>query len=140
MASSGPGSRSPDRPSGSLDSRGARLAAVYLDGNRPVAFYDGRASAEENYEERTGIAVGDDLTHFTAVSDDVDLQSPWGTGGLRYLDIVKLPTGNYGFTTSCAGRMARTICVPKLWPAPANSAANAATPSPPDSLPQPFRY
>jgi hypothetical protein len=80
---------------GHWDSRGARIAAVYLDGDRPVAFYDGRASSEENYEERTGVAVGDDLTHFTAVSDDVDLQSPWGTGGLRYLDIVSLPTGDY---------------------------------------------
>jgi hypothetical protein len=80
---------------GHWDSRGARIAAVFLDGDRPVAFYDGRASFEENYEERTGIAVGDDLTRFTAVSDDVDLQSPWGTGGLRYLDIVALPTGDY---------------------------------------------
>lgn len=80
---------------GFWDSRGARIAAIYLDGDRPVAFYDGRASFEENYEERTGVAVGDDLRHFIAVSDDVDLQSPWGTGGLRYLDIVKLPTGDY---------------------------------------------
>jgi hypothetical protein len=80
---------------GHWDSRGARIAAVHLDGDRPVAFYDGRATVAENYEERTGIAVGDDLTHFTAVSEGPDLQSPWGTGGFRYIDIVKLPSGEY---------------------------------------------
>jgi hypothetical protein len=80
---------------GHWDSRGARVAAVFLDGPVPVAFYDARATARENYEERTGIAVGTDLSSFTAVSDDVDLQSPWGSGGLRYIDILTLPNGDY---------------------------------------------
>ena len=38
---------------------GARMADVLLGGPRVVAYYDGRASAEENQEEVTGIAIGD---------------------------------------------------------------------------------
>jgi hypothetical protein len=40
------------------DSRGVRPAAVTLDGEDLVMAYDGRASAEENWEERSGLARG----------------------------------------------------------------------------------
>jgi hypothetical protein len=66
-------------------------------GGRPVtAYYDGRASAAENYEERTGIAVGTDPAALVATSAPgagPAAESPWAGGGLRYLDLVDLPDG-----------------------------------------------
>ena len=47
-----------DRTPGRWDSRGVRVSAVIAAGGRTVACYDGRASAAENCEERTGIAIG----------------------------------------------------------------------------------
>ena len=44
---------------GRWDQRGTRVADVFYRGGRWLAYYDGRASKEENAEERTGIAVGD---------------------------------------------------------------------------------
>lgn len=79
---------------GEWDARGVRVAAVQFTEDKIVAFYDGRATAEENYEERTGLATGTDPAALTAQSThDPLVQSPHGTGGLRYLCIVPLPDG-----------------------------------------------
>ena len=75
---------------GSWDARGVRFATVVLDGSRSWALYDGRATAAENWEERTGLAVASDGT-FTAVGDAPLLQSPHPPFGLRYCDVVPLP-------------------------------------------------
>jgi hypothetical protein len=80
---------------GQWDSRGARVAAVRFDGDAVTAWYDGRASAAENYEERTGVATGSDPAALTAVSDRPLAGSPYQGGGLRYLDIVPLPDGRH---------------------------------------------
>ncbi|HEV2782716.1 MAG TPA: hypothetical protein VGX25_25270 [Actinophytocola sp.] len=67
---------------GHWDARGARLTSVLPDGR---ASYDGRATAEENWFERTGLAVpsGDGLV--------ADPDSP--VIDVRYLDVLALPDG-----------------------------------------------
>jgi len=78
---------------GEWDSRGVRVSAVRFTPAGVVAYYDGRASAAENYEERTGVAVGDTPDALAATDAAPVGASPDGTGGLRYLDIVELGNG-----------------------------------------------
>ena len=66
---------------GEWDARGVRVAAVRLDGPRPVAWYDGRATAEQNWEEQTGLATIDEPGHLTAVGTGPAGVSPYGLGG-----------------------------------------------------------
>jgi hypothetical protein len=64
---------------------------VHRDG-RWAAYYDGRATKEQNAEERTGIALGsapDDLTP----TGEVIGAGPDGTDSLRYASVVELPDG-----------------------------------------------
>lgn len=86
----------PDR----WDSRGVRVTAVLPGdpGGLVMAWYDGRASAAENWEERTGLATGADLTRFVSSSSSPVAESPYPPGGLRYLSVVPLPEqGSYRF-------------------------------------------
>ena len=81
---------------GEWDARGTRVTAVRFAGQAVTAYYDGRASAAENYEERTGVAVGADPAALTATSPTgagPAAASPYRGGGLRYLDLVDLPGG-----------------------------------------------
>jgi hypothetical protein len=78
---------------GCWDARGVRFATVALQGTRSWALYDGRATADENWEERTGLAVSDGNGGFAAVGDAPLLQSPHAPAGLRYADRVALPEG-----------------------------------------------
>jgi hypothetical protein len=64
------------------------VTAVLLDESPPVAYYDGRATKEENFEERTGTAVGVGNGAFSADGD-----AP--VSAVRYLDVVPLPDGGY---------------------------------------------
>jgi hypothetical protein len=71
---------------GAWDARGARLTTVLPDGR---AAYDGRASAEENWFERTGLARSTGQQgHFAQIegSPIVDV---------RYLDVLPLGDGGY---------------------------------------------
>jgi hypothetical protein len=71
---------------GEWDARGARVTAVLADGR---ATYDGRATKEENFSERTGIAESrGEHGHLKAVGD-----AP--ASDARYLDILPLPDGCY---------------------------------------------
>jgi hypothetical protein len=80
------------RPGG-WDSRGVRVSAVRFTPGEIVAYYDGRASAAENYEERTGVAIGESPDALTAIGTGPVGAPPDGRGGLRYLDIVDLGNG-----------------------------------------------
>jgi hypothetical protein len=100
---------------GSWDARGVRFTTVVLDGSRTWALYDGRATAAENWEERTGLAVADE-GRFTAVGRVPLLQSPHPPFGLRYADVVAVP-GNrarwfYEATRPDGAHELRTVLLP----------------------------
>jgi hypothetical protein len=80
---------------GRWDSRGTRVTSVDFGRDVVTAYYDGRATAAENYEERTGVATGPDPVALTAVGDGPAASSPYHGGGLRYLDMVPLPDGKH---------------------------------------------
>ncbi len=57
-----------------------------LDG-KYYAFYDGSAGHHENYEEKTGLAISDDLIDWKVLSpDEPVVLSPHASGSLRYID------------------------------------------------------
>ena len=72
---------------GRWDARGARVTAVLADGR---ASYDGRSSAEENFSERTGLAVPYDGRHggLRPIGDQPVV-------AVRYLDVLPLPGGDH---------------------------------------------
>jgi hypothetical protein len=80
---------------GAWDSRGTRVTAVLAEGGTITAWYDGRASAAENYEERTGIASGTDPAALTAAGAGPAVRSRHGAGGLRYMEVLALPGGRH---------------------------------------------
>lgn len=72
---------------GTWDQRGARLTVVLPDGR---AAYDGRASQDENWFERTGLArlTGERPGALVQVGDDA-------VRDVRYLDVLPLPDGGH---------------------------------------------
>src|SRR6516162_10791700 len=66
---------------GYWDSRGTRISAVWQDAGQVIAYYDGRATAAENYEERTGIAVGSDPESLAAHGAHPAAESPYAGRG-----------------------------------------------------------
>jgi hypothetical protein len=78
---------------GSWDQRGARITdVVRIDGCR-YAYYDGRATAEQNWEEQTGVAHEVSAACFEGRSDQPLAVSPTSGGGLRYLSALDLGAG-----------------------------------------------
>ncbi|HSV74125.1 MAG TPA: hypothetical protein VLH79_10235 [Chthonomonadales bacterium] len=74
---------------GAWDAYAARITAVWPSGPGYLAFYDGSQSVEDNYEERAGLACSADLRTWHRVSLDGPVaRSPWGTGSLRYVEVV----------------------------------------------------
>ena len=76
--------------------RGVRLTAVVPGGGGPgdpawVAFYDGRASAAENWEERTGVATAEAPDRFSALAGPPLVAEP----SVRYLSALELPSGDW---------------------------------------------
>jgi hypothetical protein len=70
---------------GMWDARGARLTAVLPDGR---AAYDGRATKEENWFERTGLARRPPSGRFEQIGDEPVFDA-------RYLEVLALPHGGY---------------------------------------------
>ena len=69
---------------GAWDARGARVAAVLPDGR---ASYDGRASMEENFSERTGVALPAGPLGALRHAGGAPIAD------VRYLDVVPMPGG-----------------------------------------------
>jgi hypothetical protein len=83
---------------GEWDARGVRVSSVQVDGDEITVAYDGRATAGENWEERTGVARGRRLPDggfgpLTAEERE-PLGSPYAPNGLRYLSLVTMPDGS----------------------------------------------
>jgi hypothetical protein len=82
------------------DARGVRVSAVFRVDGQWGATYDGRASAAENWEERTGLAYAattadDGPGVFVAQGQAPVAESSHAGRGLRYLSVVELPDGGY---------------------------------------------
>jgi len=78
---------------GEWDARGARVAAV-LDTDPVTVLYDGRASAAQNWYERTGLAVSDGNGGLIALGDGPVAVAPESDGALRYTAALRLPDGS----------------------------------------------
>ena len=78
-------------PGNGWDSYASRISSLIYYPPLFVAFYDGSKSVEENYEEKTGIAVTMDLKHYKRLTEEKPyLVSPHGSGSLRYMDAVDM--------------------------------------------------
>jgi hypothetical protein len=66
--------------------RGTRITAVVGE----YAYFDGRASAAQNFEERTGVARWRESRY---VPEAGPASSPFGGGALRYVSVITLPDG-----------------------------------------------
>ena len=78
---------------GEWDARGVRVAWVRAHAGGFTAYYDGRATAAENCEERTGVAVGALPGALNALGDAPVAQSAAPGRGLRYLTAIPLDGG-----------------------------------------------
>ncbi len=101
---------------GTWDERGTRVASVLMNGGPAVAYYDGRATFEQNWEERTGVAVESSPGRLRAVDDD-PVTSEQGSG-LRYVSAIALPDGGhrlyYEVTRADGAHELRTEYVPPV--------------------------
>lgn len=68
-----------------------RINSVAEHGGKYYAFWDGSASHLENYEEKTAIAVSEDLKSWTSLNvDGPEFLSPFASTSIRYIDAQKV--------------------------------------------------
>jgi len=75
----------PDKPG--WDGYCRRINSVVESNGKYIGFYDGSAGHHENYEEKTGIAVSEDLLHWRSMTlQGPAYISPFASHSLRYID------------------------------------------------------
>jgi hypothetical protein len=80
----------------------ARLSGIVRTDAGFVGFYDGAGSADEDTEERLGVAISSDLRRWERLTvDEPWIVSPHATGSLRYLDAIELD-GQWWLYYECA--------------------------------------
>lgn len=83
-------------PGDGWDAGAARLTSILHLPPFYLAFYDGAVSVEENYEEKTGVALSYDLRNFKRLSTERPLfTSPHSGGSLRYMTAVSVGEETY---------------------------------------------
>ena len=102
---------------GRWDARGVRISSVVDLGDRVVALYDGRATAAENWEERTGYAEGTGaFGHFRAPGDGPVASAPDRPTARAPACATSTwspcPAARTGCTTRSRGPTGRTSCAP----------------------------
>ncbi|MEU4454999.1 hypothetical protein AB0F44_26970 [Nocardioides sp. NPDC023903] len=85
---------------GRWDARGARVTTV-VSHDPLVVLYDGRADAESNWYETTGVARWDG-TRLVADPDAAPVTSPHSDGAFRYASAVPLPDGRIRYYVEAA--------------------------------------
>jgi hypothetical protein len=96
---------------GKWDARGVRVTSVAIVDDEAVALYDGRATAEENWEEHTGIAFasvthdsnGVTIGNFAPHGNAPVAISPHGDGALRYVSVVESAGGGRLYYEAACG-------------------------------------
>jgi hypothetical protein len=77
---------------GEWDARGTRVTAVL--GSAPLTvLYDGRATAQANWCEQTGVATTNGPATTLVAGSGPPMSSPHSDGALRYASVVTLPSG-----------------------------------------------
>jgi hypothetical protein len=78
-------------PGDGWDAYAARIGTVLATDRDYLGLYDGSRDVGENYEERTGLAVSEDLVNWSRLTlDGPALVSPHASGSLRYVDALRL--------------------------------------------------
>jgi hypothetical protein len=98
---------------GTWNARGTRITSVVAEHGQWWAIYDARRSAEENWLERSGLAVGDAPERFTAAAGPV----PDRVGDvLRYVSLVAVDGGHRAYFEGSAADGShdlRTVYIPR---------------------------
>jgi hypothetical protein len=76
-------------PETGWDAYASRIGSILYSPPVFLGFYDGSASVNENYEEKTGLVQSLDLVHWERITESGPaLTSPHGSHSLRYIDAL----------------------------------------------------